>query len=126
MPRRPSEIEISLDTMPQMPIGDGVRRDLPAAVGEEVLVLPLADVDAAAAAADDHAGVGLTGAQPGVAPRLAAGDHAEERGARIAFGDRRVVQSAASSPSSATAAAMSTGGTAAATRHGVARGVERR
>ena len=39
--------------------GDGIRRDVPAVVGEEVLVLPLADVDAAAAAADDHAGAGL-------------------------------------------------------------------
>ena len=48
-------IEISLDTMPQMPtaIAYGVTCRPPA--GEEVLVLLLADVDATAAAADEHA-----------------------------------------------------------------------
>ena len=64
MPRSRSEIEISLDTMPTIEIGNRVRRDLPAVLDEEVVVLPLADVDAAAAAADDHAGVRLAERRP--------------------------------------------------------------
>ena len=59
---------------------DGVGRDVTAVVGEEVLVLLLADVDAAAARADDHAGAGLAEAEAGVIPRLARGPNAEHRG----------------------------------------------
>ena len=65
--------------------GNRVRRHVPAAGGEEVLVLLFADVDAAAAAADEHAGAGLARAQSGIAPRFARGDHAEQRRARIAL-----------------------------------------
>ena len=68
-----------------------VRRDLLAALDEEVVVLPLADVDAAAAAADDDAGVRLADAQAGVGPRLARGDDADQRGARVALRIRAVV-----------------------------------
>src|SRR5262249_13795960 len=50
-----------------------------------VVVLALADVDAAAAAADDDARAALADAQTGVGPRLARGDDADQRGARIAF-----------------------------------------
>src|SRR6185436_5667097 len=50
---------------------------------EEVLVLLLADIDAAAPAADDHSGPRLSRAQPGIAPRLAGRNHAEQRGARV-------------------------------------------
>ena len=63
MPRSRSEIEISLDIMPTIEIGNGVGRDLPAVLDEEVVVLALADVDAAAAAADDDAGVRLADPQ---------------------------------------------------------------
>ena len=59
---------------------DGVGRDVTAVVGEEVLVLLLADVDAAAARADDHAGAGLAEAEAGVIPRFARGSNAEHRG----------------------------------------------
>ncbi len=63
--------------------GDGVRCDVPAAVDEEILILPLADVDAAAAAADEDPGICFTGAKPRVLPGLARGQHTVERGARI-------------------------------------------
>ena len=79
MPCSPSEMEISLDTMPQMPTRDRVRRHVPAAAREEILILPLADVDPAAARADDHAGVRLTFGQSGIVPRFARGDDAEQR-----------------------------------------------
>jgi hypothetical protein len=52
--------------------------------GEEILVLLLADVDAAATAADDDAGARLTCAKPRIAPRLARRDHAKQRRARVA------------------------------------------
>ena len=84
-PRRPSAIEISLDTMPQMPTAMAYGVTCWPPFGEEILVLLLADVDAAAAAADDHAGVRLADAQAGVVPGLARRDHAEQRGARIAL-----------------------------------------
>ena len=61
--------------------GDGVGGDVTPAGGEEVAVLRLADVDAAATAADDDAGTGLVDAQAGVVPRLARGNHGQERGA---------------------------------------------
>ena len=64
---------------------DRVGRDLAAAFDEEIVVLPFADVDAAAAAADDHAGVRLGDAQPGVDPRLARRDHADQRRPRVAL-----------------------------------------
>ena len=85
MPRSRSEIEISLDTMPTIDIGIAYGVTLRAALDEEIVVLPLADVDAAAAAADHDAGVRLADRQPGVVPRLARGDHADQRGARIAL-----------------------------------------
>ena len=81
---QPSEIEISLETMPTIDTGMAYGVTLPA-VDEEVVVLALADVDAAAAAADEHAGARLVDPQAGVVPRLARGDDADERGARIAL-----------------------------------------
>src|SRR5581483_11840844 len=51
--------------------GDRVRRHVAAAGREEIFVLALADIDAAAAAADEDAGIRLAGAQAGVAPRFA-------------------------------------------------------
>ena len=64
---------------------DGVRGHLLAALEEEVVIVPLADVDPAAAAADHDAGVRLGDRQPRVGPRLARGDHADQRGARVAL-----------------------------------------
>ncbi len=52
---------------------------------EEVLVLFFADVDPAAAAADEHAGVRLPGPQSGIGPGFAPGDDAKERRARISL-----------------------------------------
>ena len=69
MPCSCSAIEISLDSMPQIDDGDGVRGDALQAVGEELAILPLADFDAATAAADDDAGARLTEAQAGVDAR---------------------------------------------------------
>src|SRR5687768_2236177 len=66
--------------------GDRIGRHLLAVVLEKVAVLPLTDVDAAATAADDHAGIGLGKPEAGVAPRFARGQHAKQRGSRIAFG----------------------------------------
>src|SRR5262249_40161128 len=57
-----------------------VGSDVATACGEEVLVLRFTDVDASSTTADEHAGARLTSAQGGVAPGLARGDHAEERG----------------------------------------------
>ena len=55
-------------------------------------VLLLADVDPAAAAADQHPGVGLARTKPRVAPCLARRDDAEERRARIALRIRASVR----------------------------------
>ncbi len=65
---------------------DGVRRHLLAALEEEVVIVPLADVDPAAAAADHDAGIRLRDLQSGIRPGFARGDHADERGARVALG----------------------------------------
>src|SRR5439155_16157160 len=62
-----------------------VRRDLFAVLDEEVVVLALADVDAAAAAANHDAGARLADLQVRVAPRFARGDHGDQRRARITF-----------------------------------------
>jgi hypothetical protein len=69
-----------------------IGRDPLPAVVEELEVLPLGDVDAASAAADEHAGARLVEAQAGVVPGLAGGDDGNERRARIAprVGPRRV------------------------------------
>ena len=86
--------------------GDGVRRDVLAAGGEEVAVLRLADVDAAAAAADDDAGVRLVDAKASVVPRLACRN--DGRGAprvNSACGSAREWRSSSSSPSSTCASA---------------------
>ena len=56
-----------------------------ATVREEVLVLLLTDIYASAAAANQHAGIGLSCAKARVAPRLARGDDAEQRCPRIAL-----------------------------------------
>src|SRR4030095_12610970 len=53
---------------------------------EEIPVLLLSDVDAAAAAADDHAGVRLGKRQARVVPRFARREDAEQRRARVAPG----------------------------------------
>ena len=58
---------------------DRVRRDLLAVVLEKILILLFADVDTAAAAADDHAGFRFRERQPGVVPRFARRDHPEHR-----------------------------------------------
>ena len=71
--------------------GDRVRRHVTAARGEEVFMLLLADVDAAATAANEHAGAGLPGAQARVAPGFSRGDDAEERRARVCFGSASIV-----------------------------------
>ena len=81
MPRSRSEIEISLGQHADDRDRDGVGRDLAAALDEEIVVLPLADVDAAAAAADDDAGFRLAERQAGVDPGFARRDHADQRGA---------------------------------------------
>ena len=52
---------------------------------EEVVVLPLADVDAAAAAADHDARAWLAEREPRIDPRFARGDHADQRRARVAL-----------------------------------------
>ena len=66
--------------------GDGVRGHLAPPLDEEVVVLTLPDVDAAAAAADDDPGARLRDAKRRVAPRLARRDDGDERRARIALG----------------------------------------
>ena len=119
MPRRPSEIDISLDTMPQMPtaMAYGVTCRPPLVKKSwywrsptSMPPPPLPMITPGARFAD---------AQPGIAPRLAAGEHAEERGPRIAARDRRAIPSRRRPRRRATTAAeMSTGGTSAATRHG--------
>ena len=53
------------------------------AVAEELGVLTLGDVDAARAAADDHAGVRLVEAEPRIRPRFGCGDDRDERRARV-------------------------------------------
>src|SRR5262249_53393891 len=72
--------------------GDGnrIRRHLAAALDEEVVVLTLADVDAAAARADHDAGIRFADRQPGVGPRFTRGDDADERRARVALRIRAV------------------------------------
>ena len=72
--------------------GNRVRRHLPAALDEEVVVLPFADVDPAAAAADHDTSVRLADAQSGVRPRLARRDDADERRARIALRIRAIAR----------------------------------
>ena len=62
---------------------DRIRRHLAQRVGEELAVLPLPDLDAAGAAADDDPGAGLVQMKSRVRPRLTRGDHAGERGSRI-------------------------------------------
>ena len=64
---------------------DRVRRDLFSALHEEVVILALANVDAAAAAADHHTRVRFADAEAGVGPGLTRGNHADECGARVAF-----------------------------------------
>ena len=117
MPRRPSEIEISLDTMPQMPtaIAYGVTCRPP--VVKKSSVLLLADVDAAAAAADEHAGIRLARAQAGIAPRLARRNHAEQRRARVALRIGAAILTVRRRRASARRS-IDTGGTDAATRQG--------
>jgi hypothetical protein len=70
--------------MPTIDTGMAYGRDLLQAVGEELAVLPLADLDAAGAAADDDAGARLAEAQAGVDPGLARGDDAGQRRPRVA------------------------------------------
>src|SRR5689334_10418928 len=71
--------------------GNRVRRHLLSAVKEEVRVLPLTDVDAAAPAANNDAGARLADLEPRIGPRFASGDDPDERGARISFGIGAVV-----------------------------------
>ena len=89
---------------------------MPAARREEVLVLLLADVDPAAAAADQHARARLARAQAGIAPRLARGNDAEQRRARVPLRiGASVLIVIALEPA---ASAIETGGTHAATWQG--------
>src|SRR5262249_601942 len=69
---------------------DRVRRHLLPAFDEEIVVLPFADVDPAAAAADDHAGIRLADAQSGLGPRFARRDDADQRRTRIPLRIRAV------------------------------------
>ena len=71
--------------------GNGVRRHLAAALDEEVVVLPLAHVDAAAAAADDDARSRLADGETGVGPGFPRGDDADERRARVPLRIRPVI-----------------------------------
>ena len=67
MPCSSSAMEISLETIPTIDTGMAYGRDSLPAVVEEFGVLALGDVDAAGAAADEHAGARLIQSQPGVA-----------------------------------------------------------
>src|SRR5512132_48678 len=62
---------------------DGVRRHVPAARGEEIFVLFLADVDAAATAANQYTGALFPITEPRIAPCFACRDDAEQRRARV-------------------------------------------
>src|SRR5262249_13777426 len=62
-----------------------VRRHLLPPIHEEVVVLPLADVDAAAAAANHYARARLADAQTGVDPGFTRRDDADERRTRVAL-----------------------------------------
>src|SRR5207247_1768729 len=64
---------------------DRVGGDFFSALDEKIVVLALADVDAAAAAADHDAGVRLRDAQPRIGPGLARRDDADERRAGVAL-----------------------------------------
>ena len=66
--------------------GDRVRRHALPAVVEEFVVLPLGDVDAARAAADEDPRARFVEPQPGILPRLRRGDDGDERGTRIPAG----------------------------------------
>ena len=68
--------------------GDGVGRDVLAALREEVLVLRFAHIDAAAAAADQNAGVGLADLQAGIVPGFTRRNHAQQGRARVPPGIR--------------------------------------
>jgi hypothetical protein len=59
--------------------GDGIGRHVLAAGGEEVAILRLADVDTAAAAANDDSRVRLVDAKVRVVPRLACRNDSQER-----------------------------------------------
>ena len=117
MPRSPSEIEISLDTMPQMPTAMAYGVTCLPPVGEEVLVLLFADVDAAAAAADEHAGAAARAARRPASRHASRAAMTPNSAAReYRFGSAR--PSCSSSPSSAGASSIETGGTHAATWQG--------
>ena len=90
-PRILSEIEISLDIIPTIEIGMAYGVTFLPPLDEEVVVLALADVDSAAAAADDNAGAVLADAQAGVVPRFPRRDDRDERGSRVPLGIGTVV-----------------------------------
>jgi hypothetical protein len=69
---------------------NGVGRHLAATFDEKVVVLPLADVDPPAAAADDDARRGFTNPQARVVPRFPCGDDGDERGVRVPLRIRAV------------------------------------
>src|SRR5262249_35146203 len=64
---------------------DRVRRDLASALDEEIVILPLAHIDAAATAPDDDAGSLLRDAQRGIVPGFARRDDRNQRSARVAL-----------------------------------------
>ena len=97
---------------------DGVGRDVLAALREEVLVLRFAHIDAAAAAADQHAGVGLADLQAGIVPGFTRGNHAKQGRARIPPGIGPGFPRAGPFSARGCASVMVTGGTGAATRQG--------
>ena len=104
-------MEISLETMPTIETGNGVRRDAVVVAGVVLAVLALGDVDAAGAAADDDAEVGRVGVEPGVAQGFARGEHGNARDLRVAprIGAPvrpRVIAAAASPASAASSAAV--------------------
>ncbi len=63
---------------------DGVGCDALPAVAEELRVLALRDVDATGTTPYDDPGARFTGRQSRIAPRFPCGDHADERGLRVA------------------------------------------
>src|SRR5262245_42052879 len=63
-----------------------VRRDMASACREEILVLLLTYIDAAAAAANENTGMWFAGSQSGITPGFASRDDTEQRGARVPFG----------------------------------------
>ena len=123
MPRSPSAIEISLETMPTIDTGMAYGDTRWTVAGEVLAVLPLRDVDAAGAAADDDAGVDRAGRRARRRRNASrAASTAMPRDLRVAPRIGAAIRLGASSPARRPSARRdrASSGTEALTRHGSA------